>query len=139
MQRGLVALIVGAIVVVGCGPSAAPAPAGGVSSAAASQRPPAAASDVSQRPAAAAPAASQADAAFRQQVIDGARAEGQVNAAIQSAWTPEGIKQLEEAIAREYGVQLKINFTPVQNYIQRYAELSSEMTAGVNASFDVNQ
>ena len=70
-------------------------------------------------------------------MIDGARAEGQVNAAIQSAWTPDGLKLLEDAIQREYGVALKINFTPVQNYIQRFAELSSELAADTTPSFDL--
>ncbi|HLH25115.1 MAG TPA: hypothetical protein VK066_21555 [Chloroflexota bacterium] len=31
------------------------------------------------------------DAAYQQQVIGGARSEGQVNAVIQSTWTPEGL------------------------------------------------
>jgi iron(III) transport system substrate-binding protein len=126
MWRGLAVLVLG-LVMVGCGPAAAPAPA-----AAGSAQGPAAAA----APAQAAPGG---DAAYRQQVIDGARAEGQVNVALQSAWTPEGIRALEEAVQREYGVQIKINFTPVQNYIQRYAELSSELAAGTAPSFDLHQ
>jgi hypothetical protein len=72
-------------------------------------------------------------------VIDGARAEGQVNAVIQSTWTPEGLRLIEEAIQREYGVQIKINFTPVGNYPQRLGELASELGAGTTPSFDVYQ
>src|SRR5579875_808612 len=77
MRPGVVAVVVGLMVIVGCGP-AAPAPAPVASSAA--------------QPAAGA-AAGQAtpagDAAYRQQVIDAARSEGEVNVALQSAWTPE--------------------------------------------------
>ncbi|HLH25155.1 MAG TPA: extracellular solute-binding protein [Chloroflexota bacterium] len=127
MRPGVVAVVVGLMVIVGCGP-AAPAPAPVASSAA--------------QPAAGA-AAGQAtpagDAAYRQQVIDAARSEGEVNVALQSAWTPEGIRALEDAVQREYGVPIKINFTPVQNYIQRVAELSSELAAGATPSFDVHQ
>jgi len=122
---------VGLVVAVGCGPTAAPAPAPAPVAAPAAQ-PPAGA-------AAGAAAAPTTDAAYRQQVIDAARGEGQVNVAIQSTWTPEGIRQLEEAVAREYGVPIKINFTPVQNYIQRFAELSSELAADTTPSFDIHQ
>jgi ABC-type Fe3+ transport system substrate-binding protein len=87
---------------------------------------------------AAAPAGLSA-ADYRQRVIEGARAEGQVNAALQSAWTPEGIRQLEDAVEREYGVRIKINFTPVQVYPQRLAELTSELAAGLTPSFDLHQ
>jgi ABC-type Fe3+ transport system substrate-binding protein len=111
---------------VGCRPAAAPAPA------------PAAKPGAAQPATADAPAPG-ADAAYRQQVIDGARAEGQVNVALQSAWTPDGIRALEDAVQREFGVQVKINFTPVQNYIQRFAELSSELAAGTAPSFDIHQ
>jgi ABC-type Fe3+ transport system substrate-binding protein len=126
VKRSLMALVMGLVVVVGCGPSVAPGSA--PSSAAA----PAAASAPGQ-------AAPTGDAAYRQQVIDAARTEGEVNVALQSAWTPEGIRALEEAVQREYGVAVKINFTPVQNYIQRFAELSSELAAGTTPSFDIHQ
>lgn len=127
MVRGLILLIAGLALAVGCVP-AAPSPAA----------PPAA---PPQQPAAGAPAsgAVSGEAAYRQQIIDAARAEGQVNAVIQSSWTPEGIKQLEEAIQREYGIQVKVNHTPVQNYPQRVAELASELAAGTTPSFDVYQ
>lgn len=119
MQRDLVVLIVGLIVAAGCGPPGAPGPSAGAA-----------------RPAA---APAQSDAAYRQQVIEGARAEGEVNAALQSTWTPEGIRLLEDAIEREYGVRIRINFTPVQNYIQRFAELAAELAAGTTPSFDLQQ
>src|SRR5581483_648478 len=137
MKRSLVGLVVCLLIAAACGPSAAPAPPGGAMPAARGQ--PASGAPAASAPPPAGPGASQDDAAYRQQVIDGARTEGQVNAAIQSAWTPDGIKQLEDAIQREFGVQLKINFTPVQNYIQRFAELSSELAADATPSFDLHQ
>src|SRR5436190_7383589 len=96
MKRVLVGLTVCLMIAAGCGPSAAPAPAAG--------SPPAPQAPAASSPSPAGAAAAQDDDAYRQRVIDGARAEGQVNAAIQSAWTPDGIKQLEEAVQREYGV-----------------------------------
>ncbi len=137
MKRSLVGLVVCLLIAAACGPSAAPAPPGGAMPAARGQ--PASGAPAASAPPPAGTGASQDDAAYRQQVIDGARTEGQVNAAIQSAWTPDGIKQLEDAIQREFGVQLKINFTPVQNYIQRFAELSSELAADATPSFDLHQ
>jgi ABC-type Fe3+ transport system substrate-binding protein len=126
MTRTMLAAIVG-LLLVACGPGA---PSGGTRGAATEAG--AAAGSPASAPAAAAPN-------LRQQVIDGARAEGQVNAAIQSAWTPGGLAQIEEAIEREFGVRIRINFTPVQNYIQRYSEMSSELAAGATPSFDLNQ
>ncbi|HEY7067743.1 MAG TPA: extracellular solute-binding protein [Chloroflexota bacterium] len=126
MIRALLALIAVLTTVIACAPPAPSAPA------------PAAAGPQ----AGAAPAASGAvsgEEAYRQQIVDAARAEGEVNAVIQSSWTPEGLKQLEEAIQREYGIAIKINHTPVQNYPQRVAELSSELAAGTTPSFDVYQ
>lgn len=123
MKRVLVALLVGLVTVAGCGAPAAPAaPTGGAP-----------------RAAAAGGAAPPAADSYRQQVIDGARREGEVNAAIQSSWTPEGLRELEAAIEREYGVRVKINYSPVQAYPQRLAELSSEVAAGVTPSFDLHQ
>ncbi|HEY7061572.1 MAG TPA: extracellular solute-binding protein [Chloroflexota bacterium] len=130
MRRGLIGLIGALMLAAACGPAAAPAPA---PAAAGGARQPAAAPNPAQAPA---PVDA---AAYRQQVIDAARAEGEVNVALQSTWTPEGIKQVEEAVQREYGVQVKINYSPVQNYIQRYAELSSELAADTTPSFDIHQ
>src|SRR5205807_44418 len=110
------AVVMMGLALVACGAAAPTAPTAGTVPASGAAPPAAAAA-----PAQAAPGG---DAAYRQQVIDGARAEGEVNVALQSAWTPEGIRALEEAVQREYGVQVKVNFIPVQNYIQRFAELS---------------
>jgi len=76
---------------------------------------------------------------YREQVIAAARAEGEVNALLQSTWTPEGIKQLEDAVEREYGVRIKIHFTPVMNYLQRVPELLAELAANITPSFDLYQ
>jgi ABC-type Fe3+ transport system substrate-binding protein len=80
-----------------------------------------------------------ADAAYRAEVVARAAAEGQVMATLQNAWSPAGLRLLEEAIEREYGVRIKISFTPVDNYPQRLATLVSELGANVTPSFDLYQ
>lgn len=75
----------------------------------------------------------------RQRVIEAARAEGMVNATIHSSWSPEGIALLEDAIEREFGVRIRINYTPVGNYPQRASSLFSEVAAGATPSFDLYQ
>jgi ABC-type Fe3+ transport system substrate-binding protein len=118
-------LLIASLLALACGPTAAPAPpapAGGNGGAA-----PAAAS------------APLSDAAYRQQVIDAARVEGQVNAAIQATFTQDTIQQLEAAIEREYGVRIRINFTSVGNYGVRAAELLTEVAAGATPSYDLYQ
>jgi ABC-type Fe3+ transport system substrate-binding protein len=79
------------------------------------------------------------DADYRQQVIDAARAEGEVNATIHTSWSPDGIRQLEDAIEREYGARIRINYTPIGNYVQRASSLFSEVEAGATPSFDLYQ
>src|SRR5262249_52881837 len=98
--------LIACLLALACGPTAAPAPSSGA--------------------APAAPSAPLSDAPYRQQVIDAARAEGEVNAALHTSWTPEGIQRLEDALEREYGVRIRINFTPIVNYGQRSAELLTE-------------
>ncbi|HZR97187.1 MAG TPA: extracellular solute-binding protein [Chloroflexota bacterium] len=127
MHRKLLWLVACLTLILACGPAAAPSPApppGGASAPAASA------------PAASAPAS---DAATRQQVVDAARAEGEVNATIQTTFTQDTIARLEEAIEREYGVRLKINFTPVGNYAQRAAEWLGEVQANTTPSYDLYQ
>src|SRR5581483_4634279 len=77
--------------------------------------------------------------AYRQQVVDAARAEGEVNATLHTSWTPEGIQRVEDAIEREYGVRIKVNYQPIINYVQRAAELLGEAQANVTPSFDLYQ
>ncbi|HZU06918.1 MAG TPA: extracellular solute-binding protein [Chloroflexota bacterium] len=122
MRRRLSGLLTLLLIGIGCSPAAPPASVAGP-----------------ERATTGAATAAQADTDYRQRVIEGARAEGQVNAALQSAWTPEGLRQLEDAIEREYGVRIKINFTPVQIYPQRLAELTAELAAGLTPSFDLHQ
>jgi ABC-type Fe3+ transport system substrate-binding protein len=78
-------------------------------------------------------------AADWQRLIDGARAEGEVNAALQSTWTAAGIRALEDAVEREFGVRVKVNFTPAGNYVQRLGALLNELDANVTPSFDLYQ
>jgi ABC-type Fe3+ transport system substrate-binding protein len=126
MRHRLVGLAVGLALLLSCSPAARPEAGGGAAPAAGAP---------GGGPAGGAPAAQ----SYRQQVIEGARREGEVNALIQSTWTPDGIRQIEDAVEREYGVRLKINFTPVGNYPQRIATLASELAANTTPSFDVYQ
>src|SRR6266849_326212 len=87
---------------------------------------------------AAAPAPADA-ATYRQQVIDGARAEGEANILLSSIWTPEALKQVEDAVEREYGVRLKMNRTPSTNYGAHAATLLSELAANATPSYDMHQ
>ncbi|HLH26145.1 MAG TPA: extracellular solute-binding protein [Chloroflexota bacterium] len=123
MQRRVLWTIVSLVLTLACGPAAAPT-GGGSAPAPASA------------PAASAPVP---DAATRQQVVDAARAEGQVNATIQTTFTQDTIARLEDAIEREYGVRIKINFTPVGNYAQRAAEWLGEVQANAEPSYDLYQ
>jgi ABC-type Fe3+ transport system substrate-binding protein len=119
-------LLSSVLLLLACGPQAGPAPGAGAASPAA----PSAAS-------ATAPAAP--PTADRQQIVEAARAEGTVNATIHTSWSPAGLAQLESAIEREYGVPIKINFTPVGNFPQRTAELLSEVDANTPPSYDLYQ
>jgi iron(III) transport system substrate-binding protein len=110
-----------------CGSSAAPAPGAGAPSAGSAPAP------------AAAPAPQNDAAAYRQRVIDSARAEGEVNILLSSIWTPETLKLLEDAVERDYGVRLKINRTPSTNYGAHAAQLLSEQQAGATPSYDLHQ
>jgi ABC-type Fe3+ transport system substrate-binding protein len=114
---------IASLVLLACGPSAGPAPSGTANSGGEGR-------------AAGAPLS---DAAYRQQVVDGARAEGVVNATIHTSWPAEGLQQLEAAVEREYGVRVPINFTPVGNFPQRTAELLGEVEANVTPSYDLYQ
>src|SRR5215211_4591818 len=100
MNRITVGVLASLLLIVACGapaPSTPSAAGGSTSGTGAASKP----SGAAGAPAAA--SAPQSDAAYRQQVIDGARREGQVNATLHTSWTPEGIARVEEAIEREYG------------------------------------
>ena len=137
MRRQIAGLLAVAILMVACGPTAAPAPAGSGAAGSAASR--GAASSTSAAPSPAASAAPTDAAAYRQQVIDGARAEGEVNILLSSIWSPETLKLLEEAVERDYGVRLKINRTPSTNYGAHAAQLLSELQANATPSYDLHQ
>src|SRR5262245_3705859 len=65
-------------------------------------------------------------AAYRQQVVEGARREGQANILLSSIWSDDTLRMLEDAIDREYGERIKLNRTPSTNYGQHSALLISE-------------
>jgi ABC-type Fe3+ transport system substrate-binding protein len=138
MNRIVFGVLASLLLAVACGSPAPSAPsAGGGSTSGASAGAASKPSGAASAPAAA--SAPQSDADYRQQVIDGARREGQVNATLHTSWTPEGIARLEETIEREYGVRIKVNYQPIINYVQRASELLGEAQAGVTPSFDLYQ
>src|SRR5688572_1396877 len=124
-MRLLAGLMVSVALLMACGSPAPAAPGGGAAGATAGG------SGAAASGAGSGGASAAASDAFRQQVIEGARREGQVNALIQSTWTAEGLRALEQGIEREYGVRLKIHHTPVANYQQRAATLLTELEANV--------
>src|SRR5262245_63392216 len=130
MRSGTFGAMVALLLMVGCGQAAGPA--AGTAGGGAPAKP---AGGAASAPASAAPA----PAEYRQQVIEAARAEGEVNATIQTTFTPETIQRLEAAIEREYGVRVKINFTAVGNYLTRSAELLTEEQAQATPSYDLYQ
>ncbi len=79
------------------------------------------------------------DAAYRQQVIDGARAEGTAHILLSPIWTDETLRLLEDAIEREYGVRIKIGRTPTTNYPVHATTLMSELAANATPSYDLHQ
>ncbi len=126
MRRHGIGVLLGVALLLACAPAAAPAapPARGSAGGAAAGAPPPAPSDA---------------AAYRQQVIEGARAEGEVNILLSSIWSPDTLKLLEDAVARDYGVRLKINRTPSTNYGAHAAQLLSELQANATPSYDLHQ
>jgi ABC-type Fe3+ transport system substrate-binding protein len=78
-------------------------------------------------------------AAYRQQVIDGARAEGMAHILLSSIWTDETLRLVENAVEREYGVRLRIERTPSTNYPVHAAQLMSEQQASATPSYDLHQ
>src|SRR6266576_5784175 len=129
MRRLLLHVIGILLMATGCAPATAPTPAvpAGSASAPANGTPGSAAT------------APLSDAAYRQQVVDAARAEGLVNATLHTSWTPEGIQRVEDAIEREFGVRIRVNYQPIINYVQRASELFGEAQANVTPSFDLYQ
>ncbi|HEY7061186.1 MAG TPA: extracellular solute-binding protein [Chloroflexota bacterium] len=131
MHRLLPWVIASLMLALACGPSAAPAPTGSSAPTGGASAPTGAAPVGASTPA--------SDANSRQQVIDGARAEGVVNATIQTTFTQDTIQRLEEAIEHEYGVRIQINFTPIGNYATRAAEWLGELQANTPPSYDLYQ
>jgi ABC-type Fe3+ transport system substrate-binding protein len=143
MHRVTLGVLASLLLALACGPSAAPAPGGGggapTGSGASAAAPSAPSGAAGSAPAPAAASPPQSDAVYRQQVIDAARAEGQVNATLHTSWTPDGIARVEDAIEHEYGVRIKVNYQPIINYVQRASELLGEAQANVTPSFDLYQ
>ena len=70
-------------------------------------------------------------------VIEGAKREGVVDAALQGTLTPRGVTAVQEAIRKKYGVDLRINYSPARSYPEIEAKALTEHKAGVPPSFDL--
>ncbi len=97
------------------------------------------ASPPSARAPAAPPPESVDAAAYRQQVIDGARTEGTAHILLSPIWTDDTLRLVEDAIERQYGVRIKISRTPTNNYPVHATTLMSELAANVTPSYDLHQ
>jgi len=70
-------------------------------------------------------------------VIEGAKREGVVDAALQSSLSPRGIAAVQDGIRKQYGIDLKINYTPTRSYPRIHAQALTELKAGAPPSFDL--
>jgi ABC-type Fe3+ transport system substrate-binding protein len=71
------------------------------------------------------------------QVIEGAKKEGTVSVHLAPSLKQEAIRRLEKEIQGKYGVDLKINFTPMGIMPQDIAKTVMEHKAGAPPSFDL--
>jgi iron(III) transport system substrate-binding protein len=70
-------------------------------------------------------------------IVEGAKAEGTVDVAIQSSLTPRGVAAVQDAIRGKYGFDLKINYSPTRSYPKIQAQALTEHKAGAPPSFDL--
>ncbi|MDP2727520.1 MAG: extracellular solute-binding protein [Dehalococcoidia bacterium] len=71
------------------------------------------------------------------QVIEGARREGVVKAALFSSLGDKGAKELIEALNKKYGLSLKMEFTPVNQMPAMVSQVITEIQTGGEPSWDV--
>lgn len=71
------------------------------------------------------------------QLIEKAKREGVVDAALPASLTERGARAVAEGIRQKYGVDLKINYTPSQVYAQISAQAVTEHKTGVPPSYDL--
>ena len=70
-------------------------------------------------------------------IVEGAKREGVVDAALQASLTPRGVAAVQEAIRKKYGFDLRINYSPTTNYPAIQAKALTEHSAGTPPSFDL--
>lgn len=71
-------------------------------------------------------------------VVEAARKEGVIDAALPSSLTTEGAKKVEKAIAEAYGVPLKVNYTPSRSYPRMTSQAITEFRSGLPPSYDIH-
>ena len=98
--------------------------------------PTAVAAQKTDRVAAASPGGSSAADALTR-VIEGAKREGVVDAALQSSLTPRGVAAVREGIRKKYGFDLKINYVSLSSFPKVQAQALTEHGAGVPPTFDL--
>ena len=81
--------------------------------------------------------AEKASADSLSRVIESARSEGVVDAAMQSSLTPRGVTAMQELMRGKYGFDLKINYSPTRSYPKIQAQAHTEHQAGTPPSFDL--
>lgn len=70
-------------------------------------------------------------------LIEGARQEKVVDFAGPASLTPAGAEALMDSLNRKYGLNLKINYSPLTSYTRLVAKIISEAQAGQAPTFDV--
>lgn len=86
---------------------------------------------------AASPLSAKSTAEFLSRVVEGARSEGTIDAAMQSSLTPRGVTALQELVRGKYGFDVRINYSPTRSYPKIQAQAQTEHKAGASPSFDL--
>jgi spermidine/putrescine-binding protein len=72
-----------------------------------------------------------------EQVIEGARKEGEVKVTLYSSLSPASIPRLKDEIKKTYDVDLTIKFSPIDSYPRLFSDAVTELAAGAPASYDL--
>jgi len=77
-----------------------------------------------------------AQAARLEELIEGARKEGVLNAMLSTAVTPELVKALEAAMNKYYGVNIKVSYIAAESYTKTASLAATEHRTGTKPTFD---
>src|SRR3989338_5275887 len=76
------------------------------------------------------------EAASLKELVEGARKEGQLNVMLPGTATPELIRNLEAAMNKYYGLNLKISHTGAGSYAKAASIVITEHKTGTKPTFD---